>query len=229
MKFACFEKRTLWWPTKFGWLCLLSPPVALLVLWVFWGEAFLARTARVPADTLIVEGWIGREGMSVAKHEFEQGGYRFLVVTGGMSGQLWAAHRWNFAVAAQEELLRLGFPGEKLLAAPCEDLDSQRTYESALAAKRKLEAAGYHPAGVNVMSRGTHTRRTRLVYARVFSSTRVGCISWHPLGALTKAWWESSERAKELMNETLGYFYEALLGSCRWLTRPPAQASLPAA
>ena len=44
--------------------------------WFNYGELFLALTHRLPAEVLVVEGWIGREGVRAAVDEFERGSYQ---------------------------------------------------------------------------------------------------------------------------------------------------------
>ncbi len=48
-------------------------------------ESFLSVTERSPADVLVVEGWIGREGVRAAGEEFKQRGYQYVVATGGLT------------------------------------------------------------------------------------------------------------------------------------------------
>lgn len=178
----------------------------------------LLVTARVPADVLIVEGWIGRDGIRAAKEEFEAGGYRYLVATGGYTGEGWLDRRWSHAEMAEEELVRLHFPREQLLVAKTSPTDSQRTYESAVVGKEALEQRRIQIAAVNVFTRGPHARRSRLVFAKVFgASTPVGVVSWNPPGSTDGTWWRSSERAREFIGETAGYWFEVLLSSGRWL------------
>lgn len=211
-----FQRKTVWWPTGLGWCCLLVPPGFLLASWVFLGETFLASTNRVEADTLVVEGWIGRESLPFVKEEFERGDYKQLVVTGGLTGHSWSQDRWSVTEIARKELVRLGFPTNKLVLAPCPDVENQRTYESAVAAKRLMDTQSLHPKAINVISRGPHVRRTYLVYRKVFGpSVKIGAISWNPYAGHGNAWWRNSVRSKELLDETFGFAYEALLGSGR--------------
>jgi len=214
MRKVLFQRRTVWWPTALGWCCFVLPPLLVLGFWMIWGEAFLSLTRRVPADTLVVEGWIGRESLPKAKKEYEQGGYKYLVITGGLTGQTWSQHRESVTEIAERDLTRMGFPREKLVLAPCADVEKQRTYESAVAAKRKMDADGLNSNGINVMSRGAHARRTYLVYCKVFPEIKVGSISWDPYST-EESWWRSSSRAKELLDETFGYSYEALFSTGR--------------
>jgi hypothetical protein len=114
--------------------------------------------------------------------------------------------------------LHEGLARDRLLAAPANETDTQRTYQAALAVRKALEARGPIPAAINVWTRGPHARRSRLVFARVFGSeTRVGVISWIPDDQPDVAWWKSSERSKEFIGEAVGYLYERLLWSGRWL------------
>jgi hypothetical protein len=53
-----------------------------------------------------------------------------------------------------------------------------------------------------------------LVFAKVAGPRiKVGVISWVPSDDRAVRWWKSSKRAKELLTETAGYLYEALLNS----------------
>jgi hypothetical protein len=63
----------------------LSCIVVLMLIPVAWGA--VARIFRLPAEILVVEGWIGRDGIRAAEAEVEQGGYQYVVATG------WPDHR----------------------------------------------------------------------------------------------------------------------------------------
>jgi len=213
---ALFQRRLVWWPTTLGWCCILLVPSALLGVWICFGESFLSQTRRVQADTLIIEGWIGRESMPDTKREFERGKYQRLIVTGGLTGHTWARERWSVTEIAQRDLLRLGFDEDKLLLAPCDDVENQRTYVSAVAARQTIEKHRLAVHAINVISRGPHARRTHSVYSKVFGpKIAVGVISWNPYASHGRAWWRSSTRAKELLDETFGWAYEAMFDSGR--------------
>jgi len=84
------QRRTIWWPTLLGWISLTAFAGLFLTLWWFRGEALLSLTERQPAEVLVVEGWIGLEGVHAAAIEFAQGGYRQVVATGGADiGTAW--------------------------------------------------------------------------------------------------------------------------------------------
>jgi uncharacterized SAM-binding protein YcdF (DUF218 family) len=158
----------------------------------------------LPAKVLVVEGWIDRDGIRAARTEFDQYGYQYIVTT-GLS---------NHAEMAAGELIRLGVPTEKIVVACATETEINRTYESAVAAWRVLEAKGIHSKALNVFTWGPHARRSRLVFAKV-TGMAVGVVSWTPSGGEAVPWWRSSDRAKELLTETAGYVYEVLLNSGR--------------
>jgi uncharacterized SAM-binding protein YcdF (DUF218 family) len=211
------QRRTLWcltWPGAFCVALFLAAPA---VWWFYCGESFLSLTERRPAEILVVEGWIGRDGVRAAATEFERGGYRYVVTSGGVSkSEGWAEAGWSYTEGARQELIRSGVPEAKIIVAPAIDVDRQRTYESALAVWRKLQSLSIKARSINIFTRGPHARRSRLVFARVEGSeTKVGVISWTPSSDQAVSWWRRSNRAKELLIETVGYLFEALFNSGR--------------
>ena len=131
----------------------------------------------------------------------------------------WMEAGWSYAEGAHNELIRSGVPENEIIRAPSGDFENQRTYESAVAVRRALGLRGIQPRALNVFTWGPHARRSRLVFAKVLG-TEVGVISWTPPAYETEPWWRSSGRAKELLTETAGYVYEALLNSGRGFTSP---------
>jgi hypothetical protein len=216
MKLRLAARREVWWPTPLGWLCLAmlfgGPPL----LWWWQGENYLSLTQRAPAEVLIVECWIGPEGVQAAGREFVQNHYQVLVATGGLNGERWNEKRWSYVEMSTTALLPLHLSGDQLIQALAADTERQRTYEMAVAARRALAARGLRPKSVNVLTRGPHARRSRLIFARVFGAdTRVGVISWAPVGYAQERWWHSSTRALEFLKESVGLVFEALFHSGR--------------
>jgi hypothetical protein len=221
MKITLFKKRLIPFPTLTGWVCFLLIAGSPLAWWCVQGESFFSLTERYPAETLVVEGWIGIEGMRAAKAEFEHGGYQYIVTSGAFSGNRWDSRHWNYATEAGELLVRLGVPADRVIEAAAPDSENHRTFESALIVAQVMQKRGLHPASVNVFSFGAHARRSRLVFAKALSSaTNVGIIAWIPPGYHDGSWWKSSERSLDLIKETIGYLFEVLLNSGRRSNHP---------
>lgn len=225
MTIRFFERRPMWWPTRAGWILIFTVAVFPPSFWTIQGETFLAATNRVPADVLVVEGWIGHEGLVAAKTEFDQGGYRYVVTSGSDSASDWDGRKWNYAIGAGELLKQLGVPAERIIKAPAAENKRQRTFAMALAVREALATHAIHPSGINIFTKGAHARRSRLVYAKVESSeTPVGVIAWLPWEESEGPWWGSSNRALTLLKESVGYLFEAVLNSGRTSNSSPPSA-----
>ncbi len=208
--------RTVCCPTWFGSFCLVGFLAMPVVWWWSCAESFLSLTSRLPAEVLVVEGWIGYAGIRAAAAEFEERGYQYVVVTGGLPEEGWVERRLSYAEMAERELIRSGVAQEKIIAAPVEDIQRQRTYQSAVAVWKALQARNAQPKALNVFTLGPHARRSFAVFTKVFwPTTNVGVVSWVPSGYWAAPWWRSSARAKELLTETPAYLYEELLNSGR--------------
>ncbi|MBV9105040.1 MAG: YdcF family protein [Verrucomicrobia bacterium] len=213
--------RTIWWPTWVGWLCILLLLVIPVVWWCICAESFLSLTRRLPAEVLVVEGWIGDDGIRASAGEFERHRYQYIVASGGPSFDRWDEGHLSYAEMAERELIRAGVPKDRIIVAPARDADHQRTYVSALAVSRALEARAIQPKRLNLFTLGAHARRSRLIFAKALrSGTDVGVISWVPYCNAAVPWWRSSERAKNLITETVGYMFEILLNSGRGFDSP---------
>jgi DUF218 domain len=215
-RFRLFRHRTILCPTWAGCFCFATILLLLVIAWINYGESYLALTHRVPADILVVDGWIGRKGLRAAVDEFERGGYRFIVASGGLTSGRWEDEASSYAEMAAGEMIRLGVPKEKIVVATSENTESHRTFESAVAVWRTLRDAGIKSKALNLFTLGPHARRSALVFAKVSSlDVKIGVIGWLPAEYKTEPWWRSSERSRELLEETVGYLYEVLLNSGR--------------
>jgi hypothetical protein len=188
------------------WLCI-------------FGESFFSLTRRLPAEVLVVEGWIGNDGIQAAAAEFERGGYECILTTGGMTDDRQSP--LNYADLAGHELIRFGIPRARIIFAPTGEIEHERTFKSAVSTWRALQKRGIHPKAINVLTLGSHARRSRLVYAKVYApATRVGVIAWGPAYYKTQPWWQSYGRSKCFFKEIVGYPFEVLLNSGRFSNSP---------
>jgi hypothetical protein len=216
-----FRRCTTWFPTWLGCSVVFATMLVLVGGWFTYGEKFLSLTERQPADVLVVEGWIGREGISAAVDEFEHGGYRYLVATGGLTSGRWEDEPTSYAKMAAQKMIDLGVPKDKVIIAAAESTERHRTFEAAVAVWRTLHDAGIKTTALNVFTLGPHARRSALVFAKVTAgSPKIGVIGWLPKEYRAEPWWRSSERSRDLIDETIGYLYELLFNSARHSNAP---------
>jgi uncharacterized SAM-binding protein YcdF (DUF218 family) len=214
------QRRTVWRPW-IGWGLLAAGLVISGFWWTLDGESFLSYTDRLPAEVLVVEGWIGRNGVRAASTEFEQRGYEYIVTSGGPASECWEENPLSYAEMADRELIRSGIPKERIIIAPSKSSQTRRTYESALAVSDALQHRNIKPKAFNVFTLGSHARRSRLVFAKVEGPlTKVGVVAWTPTDIGSDPWWRSSERTKDFITETVGYAFEVLFNSGRPTNHP---------
>ncbi|HEU5080690.1 MAG TPA: YdcF family protein [Opitutaceae bacterium] len=210
------QRKSVLWPTKVAWLCAAALIAFGLGAWWIEADNFLSCTRRVPADVIVVEGWIGVKGVQAAAREFERGHYRYIVTTSGVTSNRWGDERWSYAESAKEELLRSGVDPSKILVASPRDTAAQRTFESARAVDLTLRSRGIFARNITVFTLGPHARRSRLVFEKVLGGhASIGVISWKPQSDRSGRWWKSSERSEDIVKETIGFLYEFLFNSGR--------------
>lgn len=220
-RLGLFRRCTIWCPTWLGSSLIVAILVFLVAWWFACGESFLAVTHRLSPDILVVEGWIGRKGIRAAVDEFGHGDYRYIVASGGLTSGRWEDEPASYAEMAAREMIRLGVPKERIIVATSGRTESHRTFESAVAVWRTLRDAGIKPKALNVFTIGPHAMRSALVFAKVNShGAKVGVIGWIPPEYKAGPWWQSSDRSRELLDETVGYLYEILLNSGRRSNSP---------
>ncbi len=207
---------------------LLAVAFVPLGVWWFFGESYLSETRRERADVLIIEGWTREDGALAGAAEFRDrtAGYRWIVAAGALTGEPWNRERWHEVDIVGRALRRAGIPPERFISAEAADVPNHRTFQAALAARDTLLAHGIRPTAINVLTRGAHARRSQLTFAHVFGrDVRIGVIAWLPPGYQDSRWWESSERATDLLKETVGFLYEAVLRSGRIFRRDSSSSS----
>src|ERR1700751_4993033 len=151
-RLCLFRRCTIWCPTWVSWFLIVAISLFLAAGWFTNGESFLASTHRLRADVLIVEGWIGREGVRAAVSEFDHGGYHYIVSTGGLTSGRWEDQPASYAEMAAREMIRLGVPKQRIIVATAAYTESHRTFESAVAVWRVLRVSNTRPQAVNVFT-----------------------------------------------------------------------------
>lgn len=188
-------------------MCLVVGLAVGLVL--FEAHAFLAVTERVESEVLVIEGWAPNYALEEGIAEFKNGRYRLLLTTGctilnGVNLEPGDNHA-GYAVA---RLKWLGMDPALMKAVPAEGTYRNRTYLSAVALARWFEQQEMPVKAINLLTVGTHARRSRLLFEQAFQGrVRVGIIAVEDREYEAKRWWRYSEGVKEVISEGVAYLY----------------------
>ena len=87
-----------------------------------------------------------------------------------------------------------------------------RTFASAVALKHWLRGHGIASAKLNVISKGAHARRTRLLYEKAFGKgSEIGIVAVPDQTYDAKRWWASSEGFRDVIDELVAYVHARLI------------------
>jgi uncharacterized SAM-binding protein YcdF (DUF218 family) len=212
--FGLVNKRERWGISTRGYVVFAVCFVVGVALAIFWVHPFLARTDREPADILIVEGWLPDYAIKQAAEEFQSGGYKSILVTGGPLGQGTALSRFDsFAAVGAATLEADGVAANALVILPSKYTKRGRTYECASTVNAWLLKKGVEPIGVNIVTSGTHARRTQLLYRKVLAKRMpVGVISIASAEYDSDHWWQYSAGVKAVIGDVSGYINALFFG-----------------
>lgn len=171
---------------------------------------FLAVTARVNTDVMVVEGWMHKYSFEAAAQEFKTGGYRRVFSTGGPVPGL--GHYVNdfqtVACVGADQLKAAGIPEAAVEMTPSRVMTRDRTFGAAVALRNWLRDHGQKVTAINVVTEDAHARRTRLLFQTAFGDgVSVGVISVASPDYDSRRWWCYSEGVREVLGETIAYVY----------------------
>jgi hypothetical protein len=209
MKIRLILRRETWVLTLHGWSILLFFIITLFSLSFTNLNSFLSLNSPVPADILVVEGWIPDDAIVLSIREFKKGNYRQIITTGGpVDRGFYLAQYKNFANLAAATCVKLGIETDKVIPVPSENVIKNRTFASALALEDYIAQKQLNVKGINLYSYGPHTRRSWLIFQEVFKGKiPLGAIASIPTSYDQKNWWKSSEGFRVVIGEALAYLY----------------------
>jgi len=200
------KRISRWW--------LLAVALGALVLFVLWVHPFLAINRLVPADTLIVEGWLPDYAAAFAAREFKSDHYRRIFVSGLNLGKEdpHAADGSDSALIVRT-LREQGIDSTVIEACPVDSPSFNRTSSMARGVRERMTASHYLPHGVNVVTLGPHARQTLVAYERMLGAlTPVGVISYPKNDYDPARWWASMAGIKKTTKDFAGWLKEILFG-----------------
>lgn len=223
-----FQRRLCLVPTWRGWLVLAGTAGLLFYVWLRTVHGFLAVTALVPAEVLVVEGWATDHQLREALAENQRGPYHQLYVTGGpieTGSPFLDTHsyadfgalrlkRFDESIAQDAADRSAGHPTQRatnIIAVPAPAVRQDRTYAGAVALREWLRERGRLPTRLNIISGGAHARRTRLLFEKAFGpGTSVGIMAATDERYDATRWWQSSQGVRSVIDEFVAYLYARL-------------------
>ena len=187
--------------------------IAMMVTAVFNIRTFLAQTDPVPAEVLVVEGWVPDFVLAEAALEFKRGNYSRLYVTGGPIDHGAALFAYgSYAELGAATLIKMGVNSSVVEAVAAPQVKRDRTYVSALALKSRLGKPGSALTGLNLVSLGVHARRSHLLFQQAFGGDlRVGVFAVEDRNYDGQRWWKFSEGVRAVANESFAYIYALIV------------------
>ena len=203
-------RRERWGLSWRGWLVFILAGLLIAVLLLLNIQPFLAKTQRVNANLLVVEGWIHEYAIRSAAMEFQTNHYLKIYTTGGpIVGSDGFTNDFNTSASVGAELLeKIGVSAEFIQMVPSHISGRDRTYSSAIALRDWFREHDMIVRNINVLTEDAHARRTQLLFQKAFGSgVAVGVISIPDPDYDAKHWWRTSEGVREVLGESIAYIY----------------------
>jgi hypothetical protein len=200
------EKWTLSWRGRF---VMLVAALVFGVAFICWIHPFLAVTKPVDAQYLVVEGWIPNYALKESIAEFKSRPYKMLFTVGAdpLTG-VNVEPGDSIANEAYKRLKWMGMSEDQMTCVPAHIEFRNRTFESGVALRKWAEENHVPMTSFNLITLGTHARRSRLLFEEAFQGrAHVGIIAVQNREYDQKRWWKYSEGVREVMGEGIGYFY----------------------
>jgi hypothetical protein len=203
------EYKPRWGLTVQAWLIFLFAATLTGLIAIAQIQPFLAVSAPIQAEALIIEGWADDLVVEGAMAEFKRGNYQLLLTTGGPIGKgSYLAQYKTFAELAAATLIALKFPPDRIIAIPTPSVKTDRTAASAREVKNWLSQTNINIGSVNIYSYDVHTRRSWWIFKSILEpEVKVGAIAHPALDYEPKKWFTSSAGVRSIISETVAYFY----------------------
>jgi hypothetical protein len=209
MKIVFIKEKSCRVPTVWGWLALFF----LLSVSFFLGathlNSFLSLNKPVDAKVMVVEGWLPTFVLTKAAQEFRSKRYSMLYSTGIAieKGDLFWSEK-TYADMGAATMRHLGLDSHVVVAVPASQIRVDRTFASACALRRFLDSTGQRISGINVVSLGPHSRRSRLLFQKALGKrTKVGIYSYPDETYDSRTWWGTSNGFKSTIDEAVSFCY----------------------
>ena len=204
---AFFVRRERWTLTWAGMLLMLATVTILVAAGLRDLYSFLAISSPIHGQFLVVEGWMPSYAYRETVAEFAKGKYTKVIAVGVLheNGNAGGDRDEDFGA---DRLISFGIPADIVVTASNGAVQRDRTFHAAIALKEWLQRQDIRKASIDVVSLGPHARRSRLLYQEALGDdVSVGIIALDQRGIDPGHWWRTSEGARSVITEAIGYVY----------------------
>ncbi|PYS50771.1 MAG: hypothetical protein DMG13_20170 [Acidobacteria bacterium] len=200
--FGLLVRRERWTLSLRGTL-LASFLIVVLAFTAFWrAYPFLAVNHPIHGDVLVLEGWVPIYTLNQVADAFRNGHYRKLLIIRTFDVDERKSREM------QATLVNCGLAATSVETVYHPAVRKDRTYHAALAAKNWLGDHERPLGSIDVVTVGSHARRSRLLFQKAFGKTAaVGIIPLDDAAYDSQHWWRTSEGVREVVGETIAYVY----------------------
>lgn len=196
---------------RISWFSLLLIALVIFLLFRFFRERiydYLSPNEPISTKVLVIEGWLDDFAIEEAYTIYQENDYEIIITTGGSLdiGYL-ATHFVTTADLARATLLELGMDSTKITAVPRKHVLEKRTYQSAIALKNWIDANEPNMQSFNLISLGTHSKRSWLLFQKALPDKEIGIIALQDQRFDPEKWWKTSKGSRTVITEAIGYFY----------------------
>jgi len=203
-----FRRKEKWTLSTRGKLVCLSAATMLGIGLLLGIHPFLAITDRVDTRYLVIEGWVPNYALEEGIAEFKSRPYTMIFTVGADPLSQVDVAGDSQAIDAAKRLRHFGMSPDLVQAVPARVKYRNRTFQSAVALRKWFEEKRLPITSLNVITLGTHARRSRLLFEEAFDrKTRIGIISVEDREYNPKQWWKFSAGVRQVMSETISYLY----------------------
>jgi hypothetical protein len=211
MNLGLFEKKNCWCLTWTGRALVVVFLVAAGYVLLHTIYGFLAQNTPLRSSIVVVEGHVPDYVLDSTIVVFRKQAGRLLFTTGiPISHGSYLGSFQNYADLSRSSLLALGMDSSLVVSAPGQPQQKDRTFMSALALKAKLQQCGILGGRLDLVTCGSHARRSRMMYQKALGPAyQVGVYSFSDQDFDPQQWWRSSYGMRAVVYEGLAYLYAA--------------------
>lgn len=207
-----FKRQTLLFPTLWGWILIFLLFFGINTFFFLTIHPFLARTNCIKTGNIIVEGWVPDYCLKKVDSIYRTGTIKRIFVTGGpIERGSYLQQYTTFANLGALSLKKAGIPDSVISTVPSPLVIKDRTFTSAISLRTWLLDNNFKFNDANIVTLGVHSRRSLMVFKKVFPENNLGVLSVRNNDYEPDRWFLSSEGVKTVITETISFLYSLIL------------------